>query len=277
MHSGRRSRSNWQDAMTSVQTMLKSRCRVVPSLMALAVVFTWVGVLTCASGCGPQLQDPVSLNSPHLREQLWAILPPANESGVSLVETDRIADMFAREMQQVVGINVIPVNRMLRTMRELRMDAIETAGDARTLLNALQADGLIIGAVTAWEPYPPMTLGLAVEFYAGERIARMSALDTIALTRAATDRAAPGMFSSDAPVSQVAGVFDASNHQTLARLERYADGRSTPDSAYGADIYLVSMDMYTRFVSFCLLEDLLRREQLRLGLAEANESVMDSR
>jgi len=259
--------------MTSAQTMLTSR------LATRVIVLAMAGLLLLPlGGCfGPRLTEPNTLASPHLREQLWAVMPPANESGVSIVETDRVADMFAREMQQVMGINVIPVNRVLRTMRELKMNRVETAGDARTLLNALNADGLIIGSVTAWDPYPPMTLGLAVELYAGERIDRMSALDTIALTRSATDRAAPGMFSSDEPASQVAGVFDASNHNTLARLNRYATGRNVPDSAYGSDIYLVSMDLYTRFVSYCLLEELLRREQRRLGLASADETGPDTR
>ena len=251
--------------MTSAQTML-TRCLLLGLLVLAAPL----------AGC-QRLVEPATLTSPHLREQLWAVMPPANESGVSIVETDRIADMFAREMQQVMGINVIPVNRVLKTMRDLKMDRVETAGDARVLLNALQADGLIIGSVTAWDPYPPMTLGLAIELYAGERINRMHALDTIALTRSATAHAAPGMFSSGEPVTQVAGMFDASNHNTIARLERYATGRNVPDSAYGKDIYLVSMDLYTRFVSFCLLEELLQREQRRLELAAADETGSDTR
>ena len=66
------------------------------------------------------------------------------------------------------------------------------------------------------------------------------------------------------PTAQAAGVFNAANHQTLERLSQYAGPRSVPDSAYGTDIYLVSMELYTQFVSYRLIHDLLAFERARL-------------
>ena len=69
------------------------------------------------------------------------------------------------------------------------------------------------------------------------------------------------------PVAQAAGVFDAANHQTLKWLDAYARGRAEPDSAYGQEIYLVRMDLYTQFVCHRLLGELLAQERARLSAA----------
>ena len=72
---------------------------------------------------------------------------------------------------------------------------------------------------------------------------------------------------SDEAMAQAAGIWDASNHRTLATLERYAQGRTRLNSAYGPDLHLVDMDLYTQFVAYQLVEKLLRDEQNRLTAA----------
>jgi hypothetical protein len=55
-------------------------------------------------------------------------------------------------------------------------------------------------------------------------------------------------------------------------LQTYAAGRTEPDTAYGSDIYLVDMDLYTQFVCFRLLQDLLAHEYARVPPPMADES-----
>ena len=66
-------------------------------------------------------------------------------------------------------------------------------------------------------------------------------------------------------MAQAAGVFEASNHQVLTWLDEDSTGRSEPGSPYGKDVYLVSMELYTQFVAYRLIHDLLAHEQTRIA------------
>jgi hypothetical protein len=225
-----------------------------------------------AAGCEPRLAEPWPLHAGFQERQLWGVAPFVNESGVSTVEPDRVADAFMAELQQVHGIDAIPVNRVIAAMRELEMWAVLSQGDARTLMNVLDLDGLVVGTVTTYDPYRPLKLGLAVELYQRPRMESWSDLDSRELTRATSGHPAAGSLGPPGPTAQAAAVLDAANHLTLKWLADYAEGRHEPDSAYGPDIYLVSMDLYTQFACYRLLRDLLLDEQfLRSPVAEASE------
>ncbi|MHC5022904.1 MAG: hypothetical protein ACYTGG_03175 [Planctomycetota bacterium] len=224
-------------------------------------------LLLLAAGCGQRLEAPLGLHSPYGEQQLWAVAPLANESGVSFVDTAQLADVFADQVQQVAGVNVLPVNRVIVAMREADMPAVQTLGDARTLMNHLDVDALVVGTVTAYDPYRPPRLGLAVQLFAADQDRAFSSFNPRDLTHTTVGELAPGGLTGGEPVAQAAGIFDAANHDTLMSLRTYAAGRTEPDSAYGDDIYLVRMELFARFVSFQLIRDLLTEEQARLTLA----------
>ena len=245
--------------MTSAQLMPSGAGRrVAAAALACSVVSGWA----VAGGCtAKRLIPPIVLAGPH---QLWAVAPFANESGVSTVDTHRMADLFTQELQGVVGIDTIPVNRVIFAMRNIGMTAVTSPAEARLLARTLGADAIVVGTVTAYDPYPPPTLGAAVQLFAPDPRGSVMDLDPKELTRAPRDPfAAAGQVGPVTAIAQAAGVFDASNHQTLAWLERYAAGRTKPDTAFGPDIYLMSMELYTQFVSFRLIHDLLHDEWAR--------------
>ena len=124
----------------------------------------------------------------------------------------------------------------------------------------------MVGTITTFDPYPPPTLGMAVQVFSrGSRPGGQS-LDTHALTRALSDdTVARGSLGGAYATAQAAGVFDASNHRTLRWLDDYANGRADPEGTFGTDIYLVSMDWYTKFVCHRLLRHLLAQEHFRLS------------
>jgi hypothetical protein len=217
-----------------------------------------------AGGCGAErLAEPTTLMSPYERGQLWAVAPFANESGVSTVDTNRFADLFTQQLEQVEGVNTVPVNRVILAMRRLDMPSVASPADARELIDLLEVDAIVVGTLTAYDPYPPPTLGAAVQLYARPGGDRGGEIDLTALTRAPSDMAAPGELGPPPSIAQAAGVFEASNHRTLAWLEQYAAGRTEPDGPFGSDIHLMSMELYTQFVSYRLIHDLLAFEQAR--------------
>ncbi|MHC4082329.1 MAG: hypothetical protein ACYTGY_05415 [Planctomycetota bacterium] len=212
-----------------------------------------IGLL--ANGCS-RLKQPDVLVSPHEGVQLWAVAPFANESGVSAVDAYRVADLFTQQLQQVDGINTVPVNRVVLAMRHANLVAVGSSADAMQLIQLLDVDALVVGTVTAWQPYPPPTMGMAVLLFAGGG-ERASGVDPRELVRAPSGNVAPGELGPPGAIAQAAGVFDSRNNQTLAWLEAFASGRTEPDEPFGADVYLVDMELYTQFVSYRLIHDLL--------------------
>jgi hypothetical protein len=171
----------------------------------------------------------------------------------------------------VDGINAIPVNRVVLAMRHAGIDAVGSAADAMQLAQMLDVDALVVGTVTAWEPYPPPTMGMAVLLFAGTTDRAKGQMDPRELVRAPAGDVAPGELGPPGAIAQAAGVFDARNHQTLAWLEAFATGRTEPEEPFGTEVYLMDMELYTQFVSFRLIHDLLGFEQRRMTpVADAN-------
>lgn len=248
--------------------------RLVPTLATLS--------LLCGAGCSReyQLQTPVVLQSPFPAEQTWAVAPFANESGLSSVDVLGISDHFVTELNDVAGLRAIPLNRTLTAMRALEMKAVESDEDARALLDILQVDGLIVGSVTAYEPYRPLQLGIAAQAYTvSTRTPSATSVEEMFLSTG--DRGSNGGLSSRngrllAPTSQVSQVIDTRNHDTLRRLDQYAKARAAPQSGFRDQVYVASIDALGRFAAYATIEDLLSRERTRLASEAADGAVAQS-
>ncbi len=241
--------------MTSVKSMLAMR------------VFALAALLALVSGCASKerLEPPPAHASPFPGEtRVWAVAPFGNESGVSRIDAAHMADLFAQEVEQVDGLRIVPVNRVLSAMSLLKMPAITSESDAMAVLHLLGVDGLIAGTITTYDGFQPLKLGLAVQLFARpDRDATLTSLDPRTISRGTVGEL-------DGPTQAIesiiaSGLFDASNHATREQLALYAAGRTAPESAYGERLYLVSMDLYTRFVSHRLIGDLLAGERARLA------------
>lgn len=256
--------------MASAQSMLKT-ARV------LAVVACALGATI--AGCGPkrgQLYPPTVLVAPYdtsAGEVLWAVIPPRNESGTSIVDEHAVGDAIVAAVQGVRGIRCLPINRTLEAMRALGLEnGIANPGEAERLAQTLGVDGIVAGSVTAWDPYDPPTVGLALALYArpGSMTRRNETmLDPRALSRAYTDaNFLKSNFAGD-PTTVASEHLDARDHDTLLYLRKYAEGRSDHDSALGWRVHLMSMDLYTRFAAFQTVRRLLDEEWLRLAKESA--------
>jgi len=238
----------------------KSAIRALLSCGLLLMVFFGVGCQLT-----PALKQPITLRAPYDEPQLWGVAPFINESGVSTVDVNAVADAFAEEAQQTHGIDVVPVNRVIRAMRQHDIGRVETPAQARQVLDTLSLDGLLLGTVSGYDPYRPLRFGAAVELYTAEGdTARKQPIDPRNISRSPTDNVFLGGVEDVKPVAQAAGVFDGANHDTLKAIGQYATGRAEPDSPYGGDIYLVRMDLYVRFAAYRLLDELLASERARL-------------
>lgn len=210
------------------------------------------------------------LKAPYETERVWAVVPFANESGVSAVDGAAVADQFVAEIEQVDGLRCLPLNRTLAAMRSLGMDGVRDLKQAYTLMRTLQADGLVIGSVTEWDPYKPLRFGAAVEVLSAGGGADRKPLDLKELTMPTAESAGGTEGAARAELSQASRLLDGRSHETLLELERYANGRAAPDSAMGARAYEVRIDLFARFGAFVLVRDLLEQEAARLGVPLPN-------
>ncbi len=218
-------------------------------------------------GCVKPLAMPTVLKAPYETERVWAVVPFANESGVSLVDPMVVADRFVGEIEAVDGLRCLPLNRTLAAMRSLGLTSVRDIQQAYTLMRTLQADGLLLGTITDWDPYKPLRFGAAVEVVSAGGGTQNRPLDLSELTMPTAESTGSGGGGSRAEISQASRIFDARNHETLADLERYSAGRSNPESGMGVRAYEVRIDLFSRFGAYMLTRDLLEQEAARLGVA----------
>ena len=276
---------NRQEALTSKQIML-----ILSSVWLL-----WATLVMTACDMNPRVATVIS---PYERRQVFAVAPLRNESGNSYADGLTLADKLAQQLALTRGIDVLPVNRTLSAMHALGIAQVTEPSHARQLQRALGVDGFVVGTITAYDPYFPPKLGLAVELYVdGQLAAADPAVNPRELTRSPTNpnailppapspgngsasgngpgtggpwsRSASGGSSSGAgagPASAIAGFYDAADPVVIDLLDAYANRRG-PDgtSEMTRRRYRISIDLYSEFVSYQLTERLMRAEQLRLG------------
>lgn len=250
--------------MTSMQ-FLTNRWR-----FARLAALVCIALLASCAAKRPVINGP--LMSPYRDPATWAVAPLINESGVSVVDELAMADVIAREVQKIVGINALPVQRVLDGMRAMNIGVIDSPATARSLARIIGADGIIVGSVTAYDPYNPPILGLTLQLYTAQA-ARLPDDLVDQLGTAASDTSLGGFAIADAPISSAAVVLDASDNGVRLDLEQFALGRTETNSALNWKRYLVVMDLYTQYVADRVLRDLLREERTRghQRLAAANQ------
>lgn len=215
-------------------------------------------------------KKPERLSAPYGDRQVWAVAPLRNESGSLHADGFKAADQLAQRLETVMGLDTLPVNRVLAAMQSLQMQSVTSTEDAIKLRSLLGADGLVVGTITAYDPYDPPKLGLAIELYIDPRRDSFRVTDIRKLVRAATDQMSlPAMPQRPSqPVSVVSGFYDASDPAVRQKLHRYAaqrTGQDEDDPAQGWRLYQIDMDLYTEFVTYLVSQRLLRVEQERLA------------
>ena len=93
-----------------------------------------------------------------------AIVEVDNDSSYPQVSTDVTASLFqALQKKQVFGLTII--HRNDPSWRSLQVDAGSTYGldQMRTIRETLKCDGLLLGTITEFRPYPHMGVGLRLK------------------------------------------------------------------------------------------------------------------
>jgi hypothetical protein len=191
------------------------------------------------------------------KPQSWAVAPAINLSGQRGVDPLLQADLLYQQLQQVQGLTVIPVDRVVPVLVSLGVDQIRSPEEAAIVCDLLKCDGLIVPTVTAYDPYNPPKVGASLQLFTKPNsYSRPENVDPRELVRRTRPAGEPGVPASPNFIQSV-GMFDAANGTTRDALKRYAAGRYDPKGAYKEQEYFVSMDRYTGFVYRQLIEGVL--------------------
>jgi hypothetical protein len=239
-----------------------------PAIALLALLLT-----VLLTGCQKEtLHTPSNLVSPYTTmgpDFVWAVAPLRNESGVSVVDNLAISDSLTYQIQQVHGLTAIPVNRVLTAMRAMEMQSVDSPEDAIVLADAVGADAIIAGSITAWDPYDPPEIGMNLVLYVLNDDLRdpngEPSIDPRLLQQAVTEGRLPARARRTSPLSIASDHFDAANHEVLASVRQYAEGRHDPSAPMGWRLYVASMSLFTEFACHQLTEQLLDAERLRMA------------
>lgn len=246
------------DAMTSEQVRL---ILIRPLLLAAAAL-----VLL---GC----QRPVvqrTIEAPYGERQAWAVAPLSNETGSRYADGLTMADELSRVLEQVSGIDVVPLNRVLAAMDRLAMPGVDSREDALRLREALGVDALVVGTMTHYDAYDPPKLGLALDLYTGPVDGAFRSLDIRGLSWAPTyDKAGirrDTLYRQSQPVTTVSGYFDAAGVGTKELIDDYAYGRgTTPNALHERRLYTINMNLFQQFVSHEMGSQVIWAEWQRLA------------
>ncbi len=262
--------------MTSVQTMLSAMNARIGRGLRVATCAAALAAVVCApAGCGGSGRRESTLIRPHVLvspyaatvgEVTWAVAPLRNESGTSVPDTLALTDKVVAAAQQVLGITCLPVNRTLEAMTALGIDEIRTPEDAEALASAMGVDGLLVGSITAYDPYDPPTYGMALALLArsGRLAGTAGRVDPRRLATDGTGGTSASTWATT-PASVVSAHLDAKSHDVLMALRSYSQGRHDPEGALGWRRYTASMELYTEFGAQFVVRRLLEREAARVG------------
>lgn len=275
--------------MTSADSMLTEmglggRSTRTPGRRVLALAGSALVIgMALLSGCSastitrePKLTPPSATVAPYDQsrgEVLFAVVPVRNETGVSQIDPLAFSDKLVAALEEVKGIRCVPINRTLETMRTLKITQVSTPAQARQVAQAMGVDGLVLGSLTAWEPYDPV-IGITLALHARQgSLTRGAAqadpgLDPRQLSRMPVETAGPSgsNFAGDAPTNLFSDNLDGKDHRVLEAVKAYARGRIDPTAAMGWERYVKSMDLYQQFAAHHAVERLMESEKVRLGV-----------
>jgi len=218
-------------------------------------------VLLIAAGC--QSQPDTYYNQNLTTEpRAIAVAPFLNLSGSEYLYPVAVTEAFNSELQQVNGLTVFPLNRVLEEMMKLGMESVASPQDALALAVQLQADAVIVGAITSYDPYSPPEVGMNLQLYVRET---RSDINTNGDVNPGDYVRQPTTF--DLPSSPelkprvgLTRIFDSDRQDVVEKIKKYASIRTGQQRPHSWRYYTTQAN-YLRFVSYEMIGDLLARER----------------
>lgn len=272
--------------MTTVQRLLFAasplRAAKFRTLLLIASLPAFALAVGSCGSSAKRVVYPERLRSPYASsgQVVWAVVPPRNETGVSVVDELSVGDALVEEIGQVKGLDCLPLNRTINAMRSLGLASVDSPAQAKALARAAGADAVVVSTITSWQPYHPPRIGLNVVLFAssGSMGVQDGFTGDVRAIQASATAGGPVSGVPNGPVSGVSVILDASNTAIMRKVEMYGEARVEPNDPMGWERYSKSMRLYTRFACHRAVELLLDAERGRVAptLVPPPEPVTDA-
>ena len=219
----------------------------------MACLLLWPVMTGCVQNKQPSLLEVG-------RPMIIAVAPPLNHSASRDFDPLRLADLLASELTFFEGVRVVPLNRVLAQLESENRARIESPSHALSVMERVGADGIVVFAVTEYDPYEPV-LGISAQMYSN-RPGFSRGLDMVSATR----QASPVEFDdTEWPKAESQRVFHGADESLMREIKQFARNRNAGESPYGWQRYLASQDDFARFCCHATANELIRQEVAHVG------------
>ena len=212
-------------------------------------------LLVCCGGCHNKRGTPAAVAIGYMgRAVTLAVVPVQDLSGTGTLDPLALTDIFAHELAQVPQVSVVPVNQAVAVMLGQGWRGLSSANQVQLLARMLNADGVVVIAVTMYDPYNPPRLGLIAEVYmvAPPQTALLPGED---VNRLPVPLASQPATSPQGPDRQVQRVYDASQTAQQKAIRQFA--RREPDGSRDWREFLQNQRQFLRYCSWQTVADLV--------------------
>ncbi|MBN1342836.1 MAG: hypothetical protein JXQ73_09170 [Phycisphaerae bacterium] len=224
---------------------------------------TIMSVVAVAPGCGGPKIKSTEIPGPYAKPTLIAVAPALNFSGSSHFDPVQVADLFSSELTMVEGVQVVGVNRVMAVLSRQGIDEVSSPGHALEICQTIGCDGIVVFAVTEYDPYTPV-VGMAAQLYMLTPGGIAARLDPVAASRQASPF--PVEKAEDSPLvprAQIQRVYNAAHNVVADAVRKFAEDRGAEDGALGWRKYLRSQRHYLRFCCWSAVNELMGQEYYR--------------
>lgn len=213
--------------------------------------------------------------SPPARPQLVAIAPVVNLSNSRDWDVVRATDILAAEVAAREELAVVPVNASLGAMHRLGRPVIETWEDAEELANEVNADLVLVFALTEYDPYDPPRVGITAQMYdIRARRSGNARVNADGLKRAGVEWSPAAESEAETgSVTRFQGVYDAAHETTLADVRVYAAQRHGHRSPLEWRRHIESQEAFLRYAIWAAIRSMERERQYYRSGGAAQEAA----
>ena len=185
-----------------------------------------------------------------------AVAPALNHSGSEDFDPVRVADLMASELTHFPGVKVIPVSRTLAQLASEGKARVESPAHALQVLDRLGADGMVVFAVTEYDPYWPPVVGISAQIF-GHGPLGGTAFDPVSSSRQSSPvESRVGKL----PRAECQRIFNGREKQVEYEIRDFARERDAEDSPHGWRKFLATQEDFLRFCCHSVLGELIRQE-----------------
>jgi hypothetical protein len=212
-------------------------------------------VLVCCAGCHARRGVPAATAIGYMgRAVTLAVVPVQDLSGTGTLDVLALTDIFAHELAQVPKVSVVPVSQTAAVMLGQGWRGLSSPNQAQLLARMLNADGVVVIAVTMYDPYSPPRMGLIAEMYmvAPAPAVHLAGED---LNRLAAPPASQPAASAKGPDRQVQRVYDASQSAQQKAIRQFA--KREAGGSHDWQSFLRDQRQFLRYCSWETVMDLV--------------------